>query len=279
MENDDCAEVRHIGGNMARAIAVVSSTALLLLGFAVPLNARQDQREKPQKQEQQAKPNQQPQRSQQEAATQQDQQRQQTHAEQQAKEQQGQNRQRGQEQDHNKQQPRRAQQQDQNKQQHAQQKDRDKEPQQRAQEQDHNRQLQQRQEEVRRRSDQEQHGYAREHRTVWREHRARDWQSERRDWHQRGGYHGYRIPETHYRGYFGPDHRFHISMYPLQMYGGYPRFQYAGFWFAVMDPWSEYWSDNWYDHDDVYIVYSEDGYYLCNRRYPRDRIAITVYIN
>jgi hypothetical protein len=44
-------------------------------------------------------------------------------------------------------------------------------------------------------------------------------------------------------------------------------------------PWPEYWADDWYDNDDVYVVYSEDGYYLYNRRYPRDRIAITVYVD
>jgi hypothetical protein len=65
----------------------------------------------------------------------------------------------------------------------------------------------------------------------------------------------------------------------MELYGGYPRFQYGGFWFGLMDPWPEYWSDDWYDNDDVYVVYSEDGYYLYNRRYPRDRIAITVYVN
>jgi hypothetical protein len=45
-----------------------------------------------------------------------------------------------------------------------------------------------------------------------------------------------------------------------------------------MDPWPEYWSDDWYDNDDVYVDYYEDGYYLYNPRYPRDRIAITVYV-
>jgi hypothetical protein len=65
----------------------------------------------------------------------------------------------------------------------------------------------------------------------------------------------------------------------MELYGGYPRFQYGGFWFGFMDPWPEYWADDWYDNDDVYVVYSEDGYYLYNRRHPRDRIAITVYVD
>ena len=116
-------------------------------------------------------------------------------------------------------------------------------------------------------------------REVWQQHRARDWQSEHRDWQQRGGYNGYRIPDDRYRGNFGANHWFRIHRYPMELYGGYPRFQYGGFWFGLMDPWPEYWSDDWYDNDDVYVVYSEDGYYLYNRRYPRDRIAITVYVD
>ena len=109
--------------------------------------------------------------------------------------------------------------------------------------------------------------------------RAHNWQSEHRDWQQRGGYNGYRIPDDRYRGHFGQDHWFRIHRYPMELYGGYPRFRYGGFWFGFMDPWPEYWSDDWYDNDDVYVVYSDDGYYLYNRRYPQDRIAITVYVN
>ena len=116
-------------------------------------------------------------------------------------------------------------------------------------------------------------------REVWQQHRATNWQSEHRDWQQRGGYNGYRIPDDRYRGNFGPNHWFRIHSYPMELYGGYPRFQYGGFWFGLIDPWPEYWSDDWYDNDDVYIVYSDDGYYLYNRRYPQDRIAITVYLN
>jgi hypothetical protein len=114
---------------------------------------------------------------------------------------------------------------------------------------------------------------------VWQEHRAQNWQSEHRDWRQRGGYNGYHIPDDRYRGNFGPGHSFRIYSYPMEVYGGYPRFQYGGLWFGFMDPWPEYWSNDWYDNDDVYIAYSDDGYYLYNRRYPDDRISITVYLN
>ena len=66
--------------------------------------------------------------------------------------------------------------------------------------------------------------------------------------------------------------------YPLVVFEGHPRFQYNGFWFSVLDPWPEYWADTWYDDDDVYIQYTSDGYYLYNRRYPQDRIAVTVSV-
>jgi hypothetical protein len=162
------------------------------------------------------------------------------------------------------------QQQDQNRQQqqHAQQ-----------QQQDQNKQQQQRQQQVNRPSRQEQHAHEGEQRAAWQGDRAHNWQSEHRTWQQRGGYNGYRIPEDRYRGDFGPDHAFRIYSYPVVVVGGYPRFQYGGFWFSVVDPWPEYWSDNWYDDDDVYIDYSGDGYYMYNRSYPRDRIAITIYVS
>jgi len=128
-------------------------------------------------------------------------------------------------------------------------------------------------------SQQEQHRQEGEQRGAWQEHRAHNWQSEHRDWQQRGGYNGYRIPEDRYNGYFGSGHSFRIYSYPVMMVGGYPRFQYGGYWFSLVDPWPEYWSDNWYDNDDVYIDYFGDGYYLYNRRYPWDRIAISVYVN
>jgi len=117
------------------------------------------------------------------------------------------------------------------------------------------------------------------HRSVWQEHRAKNWQAEHRSWQDRGGYRGYRIPTARYRSHFGPSYGFRMYSYPLIVVGGLPRFQYGGFWFSVMDPWPEYWSDNWYGDDDVYIEYSGDGYYLYNRRHTTDRIAITVILN
>ncbi len=63
---------------------------------------------------------------------------------------------------------------------------------------------------------------------------------------------------------------------PILVAGGYPRFQYGGFWFSVVDPWPEYWERTWYDTDDVYVDYVNDGYYMYNRRHPGVGIAVNV---
>jgi len=110
----------------------------------------------------------------------------------------------------------------------------------------------------------------------WQEHRSQHWDSDHRSWQQRGGYHGYRIPDDRYRGYFGPDHGFRIYGLPFLVVGGYPRFQYEGYWISLVDPWPEYWGDDWYDNDDVYVAYVDNGYYLYNHRYPNVGIAINI---
>ena len=112
--------------------------------------------------------------------------------------------------------------------------------------------------------------------SAWQQHRSQSWQSDHRNWQQRGGYHGYRIPDDRYRGYFGPDHGFRIYGLPFLVVGGYPRFQYQGYWFSAVDPWPEYWANDWYDNDDVYVTYVDNGYYLYNRRYPNVGIAISI---
>ncbi|HLW83505.1 MAG TPA: hypothetical protein VKS20_15815 [Candidatus Acidoferrales bacterium] len=65
-----------------------------------------------------------------------------------------------------------------------------------------------------------------------------------------------RIPDPQYHQYFGEEHRFHISQ--RVVVDGFPRFQYEGFWFVLEEPWPEY----WYDTDDFYVVYTDDGYFL-----------------
>ena len=138
---------------------------------------------------------------------------------------------------------------------------------------------QQSQQQANRPSQQGRHGQQLEQRAAWQQHRAHSWRSEHRTWQQRGGYNGYRIPDVYYRSHFGRDHRFRIYSLPVVVVGGYPRFRYGGYWFSLVDPWPEYWPNNWYESDYVYVEYFDNGYYLYNRRYPRDRIAISVYVN
>jgi hypothetical protein len=110
----------------------------------------------------------------------------------------------------------------------------------------------------------------------WQQHRSQNWQADHRTWQQRGGYHGYRIPDDRYRGYFGPSHGFRINTLPFLVVGGYPRFQYQGYWISAVDPWPQAWGNDWYDNDDVYVDYVDNGYYMYNRRYPSQGIAINI---
>jgi hypothetical protein len=111
---------------------------------------------------------------------------------------------------------------------------------------------------------------------AWQQHRSQRWDSDHRNWQQRGGYNGYRIPDERFRGYFGQDHGFRIYGLPFLVVGGYPRFQYNGYWFSMVDPWPGYWANDWYDTDDVYVTYVDNGYYLFDRRYPNVGIAISI---
>jgi hypothetical protein len=106
--------------------------------------------------------------------------------------------------------------------------------------------------------------------------RAAAWSRDHHSWRERGGYNGYRIPEDRFRGYFGRDHFFRISALPLRFVGGYPRFLYDGYWVMFVDPWPETWAPNWYETDDCYIDYVDDGYYIFDRAHPGVAIAVTI---
>jgi len=228
---------------------VIGTTALFLLsGFAAPAGARQQGQGKPQKQQQSKASKQKQSKSQgrqQQAGRPQAQPRQQ-HQRQQATRQPQQQRQQA---------TRQPQQRQQQQQQAGRQQ---RQPRQQARTQ----QSQQRQQSV-----------------VWQNQRATNWKAQHRTWQQRGGYNGYRIPTDNYNQYYGENHAFRINTLRMVYVGSYPRFQYGGFWFSLVDPWPQYWANNWYENDEMYIAYFGDGYYLCNRAYPRDRIAITFYVN
>jgi hypothetical protein len=109
---------------------------------------------------------------------------------------------------------------------------------------------------------------------TWQLGRSRNWRADHRTWVQRGGYGGFYIPWAQFSVSFGSGRFFRIGRQPI-IVDGYPRFQYGGFSFMMVDPWPEDWPPNWYANDDVYIDY-DDGYYLYNRRYPGVGIAVSV---
>jgi hypothetical protein len=113
-------------------------------------------------------------------------------------------------------------------------------------------------------------------RDVWQRDRAAHWRSEHRSWHERGGYHGYRIPQDRFRAHFGRAHWFRVRNVPIVVVNSHPRFQYAGLWFSLVDPWPETWARTWYETDDVCVDYVNDGYYLYNRSHPGVAIAVNV---
>ena len=126
------------------------------------------------------------------------------------------------------------------------------------------------------RTPEREHQWQQEQRSTWQEHRARNWESEHRDWRQRGGYHGYRVDNDFYTAHFGRDHWFRVYSLPFMVVGGYPRFQYDGYWFDILDPIPQYWGPDWYETDDVYVVYTDEGYYLVDRDYPSYAVAVSI---
>jgi hypothetical protein len=81
------------------------------------------------------------------------------------------------------------------------------------------------------------------------------------------GAHG-RISEAHYSARFGSEHSFHLNR------GDYDhrRFAYGGYNFGFVQPWPVGWG---YD-DDVYVVYTDGGYYMYNREHPGLRLSINI---
>ncbi|HTW25101.1 MAG TPA: hypothetical protein VMD78_15970 [Candidatus Baltobacteraceae bacterium] len=76
---------------------------------------------------------------------------------------------------------------------------------------------------------------------------------------------GRRIPEDRYRADFGREHTFHVHR-------DHDRFQFGGFWFQFTDAWPSDWTDG----DNFYVI--EDGGvdYLCDSRFPDQRIVVVV---
>jgi hypothetical protein len=296
-----------MNAKLSSTIGITSTVVLtLLLAASTPVFAQQDkndekqsqpkqeqkknqqqhsQQQEQQKNQQQHAQQQEQQKNQQQHAQQQEQQKnQQQHAQQQ--EQQKNQQQHAQQQEQQKYQQQHSQQQEQqkNQQQHSQQQEQQKYQQQHSQQQEQQKNQQQHSQQQEQQKNQQQHAQQQEHnqqqqrveRSAWQQHSSKNWDSDHRNWSQRGGYHGYRIPEDRYYGHFGQGHGFRINGLPFLVVGGYPRFQYQGYWISLNDSWPGYWSNDWYDTDDVYVAYVDNGYYLYNRRYPTVGIAISI---
>ncbi len=57
------------------------------------------------------------------------------------------------------------------------------------------------------------------------------------------------------------------------MVGGFPRFQYGGFWFVLEEPWPGYWA---YGDPDFYIVFDNGMYWLCDYNDPGVEVQLVV---
>jgi hypothetical protein len=86
--------------------------------------------------------------------------------------------------------------------------------------------------------------------------------------HRMGGQDHGRISNEHYTNRFGREHSFHINRRDYN----HRRFQYGGYAFGFVDPWPVQWGYS----DDVYVVYTDDGYYMYNRAHPGLRISIDI---
>jgi len=82
----------------------------------------------------------------------------------------------------------------------------------------------------------------------------------------RGENGGRRIPEERYRADFGRAHTFHVR------HDNDRRFQFGGYWFEYTEAWPSDWG---YD-DDFYIVEIDGVDYLCDARFPDQRIVVVV---
>jgi hypothetical protein len=83
---------------------------------------------------------------------------------------------------------------------------------------------------------------------------------------------GGRIPDDRFRANFGREHTFHVGR-PVVV-EGVPRFQYAGYWFVMVQPWPVGWAYT----DVVYVDYIGGGYYLLSPVHPGVQISINVIL-
>jgi hypothetical protein len=81
---------------------------------------------------------------------------------------------------------------------------------------------------------------------------------------------GGHIPDDKFNSHFGREHRFVVNR--VTVVEGQPRFQYSGYWFALVDAWPEDWAYT----DDCYIDYIDGEYFLFDLLHPGIRVAVFV---
>lgn len=80
---------------------------------------------------------------------------------------------------------------------------------------------------------------------------------------------GAQIPADKFHANFGRQHTFTVHQTIVQ---GQPRFQYGGYWFAVVDPWPAEWAYT----DACYIDDVDGEYFLFDLAHPGVSIALFV---
>ena len=88
--------------------------------------------------------------------------------------------------------------------------------------------------------------------------------------HNFGGHGGGRIADVKFRASFGSSH--HFRMNRPEIYQGYSRFSYGGYYFGFYDPWPSDWGYS----DDVYVDFIDGQYYLIDPEHPGPRLMVSV---
>jgi hypothetical protein len=81
---------------------------------------------------------------------------------------------------------------------------------------------------------------------------------------------GAHIPDDKFRAHFGRQHSFAVNR--LVIVEGQPRFQYASYWFEIVDPWPVGWAYT----DSCYIEYIDGQYFLFDLLHPGVQVAVFV---
>lgn len=78
------------------------------------------------------------------------------------------------------------------------------------------------------------------------------------------------IPDDKFRAHFGRQHTFVVNR-PV-IVEGQPRFQYASYWFEIVDPWPVGWAYT----DGCYIDFIDGEYFLFDVLHPGVRVVVFV---